>query len=66
MRELDGKIVEERLLRLALQAVRRYAEAKGVKPLEEIEHLRLEAEALISAASEYQLRAQGGPVRTLH
>ncbi|VVO44276.1 hypothetical protein PS723_06334 [Pseudomonas fluorescens] len=50
----------------ALQALRRYNEAQGAKPAEEVECLRLEAEALMTAVSEYVSRLLGGPARTLH
>ncbi|VVN64698.1 hypothetical protein [Pseudomonas fluorescens] len=57
---------EEPLMQQALQAVRRYDEASGVKPAEEVERLRLEAIALMKAVSEYQLLALSGPAGTLH
>lgn len=67
MEDLVGKVAAgEPLLRKALQAVRRYNEANGVKPVEEIERLRLEAEALMTAVSEYQLWVLGSPARLLH
>ncbi len=67
MEDLVGKVAAgEPLLRKALQAVRRYNEASGVKPAEEVERLRLEAEALMTAVSEYQLRVLGGLARSLH
>jgi hypothetical protein len=50
-------------MREALQALHRYNEAIGKKPAEEVERLRLEAESLMAAVSEYQLRALGGPTR---
>ncbi|WP_318183200.1 hypothetical protein [Pseudomonas fluorescens] len=49
----------------ALQALRRYNEAKGVKSAEEVERLRLKVEALMTAVSEYQLWALGRPVKLL-
>jgi hypothetical protein len=66
MEDLDEKIAAGGpLMQQALQAVRRYDEANGVKPTEEVEQLRLEAIALMTAVSEYQLRALGGPMQTL-
>ena len=50
----------------ALQAVSRYNEAQGVKPAEEVERLRLEAEALMTVVSENVFRSLGGPARSLH
>lgn len=50
----------------ALHALRRYNEAKGKRPPEEVERLRLEAESLMATVQEYQLRVLGGPVRSLH
>ncbi|GGU85065.1 hypothetical protein GCM10009504_46670 [Pseudomonas laurentiana] len=50
----------------AMDAVRRYNEAKGVLPREEVERLRLEAESLMQAVIEYQQRVLGGLVSTLH
>lgn len=67
MGNLDEKVATgESLMHQALQAVRRYNEAKGVEPAAEIERLRLEAEVLMTAVSEYQLRALGGLVQALH
>ncbi|VVO30225.1 hypothetical protein [Pseudomonas fluorescens] len=67
MGDLDEKIAAgEPLMQQALQALRRYNEAQGVKSAEEVECLRLEAEALMTAMSEYVSRSLGGPVRTLH
>ncbi|VVN64731.1 hypothetical protein [Pseudomonas fluorescens] len=56
----------EPLKKKALQAVRRHEEAKGVKPDEEVERLRRDAESLMSAVQEYQFRVLGGPARSLH
>ena len=54
------------IMQQALQALRRYNEAKGKKPAEEVELLRIEAESLMAAVQEYQLRVLGGPVQSLH
>ena len=67
MGDRDEKIAAgEPLMHQALQAVRRYNEAKGVEPAAEVERLRLEAEALMTSVSEYQLRALGGLAQALH
>lgn len=67
MESFDEKMAAgEPLLQQALQALRRYDEAKGMKPAEEVERLRLDAESLMVAVQEYQLRMLGGPVRPLH
>jgi hypothetical protein len=67
MGDLDKKMAAgEPLMQQALQALCRYNEAQGKKPSEEVERLRLEAEALMTAASQYQLRALGCPEGTLH
>lgn len=67
MGDLDEKIAAgEPLMQQALQALRRYNEAKGMMPAEEVERLRLEAESLMAAVQEYQQRVLGGPVRSLH
>lgn len=50
----------------AVDALRRYHEAMAAElPAEEIERLRIEAEALFQAVSDYQLRAMGMPSPTL-
>ncbi|MNJ71346.1 hypothetical protein D3C77_678780 [compost metagenome] len=49
------------LLDEAMRAWRSYEEAKGVSSAEEIEGLRVAAEALIGAVSDYQQRVLGGP-----
>lgn len=54
------------LMQQALQALRLYNEAKGKKPAEEVERLRLEAESLMAAVQAYQLRVLGGLVQMLH
>lgn len=67
MGELDERIAACRpLMRQTLQALRRYNEAIGKKPAEEVERLRIQAESLMAAVSEYQLRALSGPARSLH
>ena len=67
MGDLDEKMATgELLMQQALQALRWYNEGKGVKPAEEVERLRLEAESLMAAVQEYQLRVLGGAVRPLH
>jgi hypothetical protein len=67
MEDLDEKMkAGEPLMQQALQALRWYNEAKGKKPAEEVERLRLSAESLMAAVSEYQLRGLGGPTRSLH
>ncbi|UVM58461.1 hypothetical protein LOY37_13000 [Pseudomonas sp. B21-012] len=65
---LEG-VVEagEPLIQQAIDAVRRYHAAQDAgRPEKEIERLRLEAESLFQAVTEYQLRALGGSVRPLH
>ncbi|HGM4966721.1 hypothetical protein LU640_24475 [Pseudomonas monteilii] len=50
----------------AVDALRRYHEAVAAElPAEEVERLRIEAEALFQAVSDYQLRAMGMPSPTL-
>ena len=67
MGDLDEKIAAgDSLMQQALQALRRYNEAKGVVPVEEVERLHLEAESLMAEVQEYQLRVLGGTVQTLH
>lgn len=56
----------EPLMEQAMQALRRYHEAQGVQPAEEVERLRLEAEALFTAVNEYQRQALGEPKPRLH
>ncbi len=65
--DLDEKIkAGEPLMERAMQALRCYHEAQGVQPVEEVERLRLEAEALFTAVHEYQRQALGGPKPSLH
>lgn len=67
MEDLEEKIAAgEQLMWKTLQALRDYKEAKGVKPAAEVEHLRVEAEALMTAVSKCQLWAPGGPVHLLN
>lgn len=55
------------LMTSALDALKRYHEAVAAdQPNGEVERLRLEAEALWKAISEYQLRVLGCPSATLH
>lgn len=56
----------EPLMEQAAQALRRYHEAQETQPAEEVEKLRLEAEALFTAVHEYQRQALGGPSPRLH
>ncbi|NER65194.1 hypothetical protein G3436_16630 [Pseudomonas sp. MAFF212427] len=49
-----------------LAAVRRYYEAKGLLPPDEVERLRLEVASLMQAVSEYQQSALGGQAATRH
>ncbi|MBV4540110.1 hypothetical protein [Pseudomonas vlassakiae] len=54
------------LMTSAVEALKLYHEAMTAKlPDEEIERLRLEAESLWKAMSEYQLRVMGCPSATL-
>ena len=67
MGDLDEKMeAGEPLMQQALQALRRYNEAKGKRPVVEVERLRLEAESLMAAVQAYQLRVLGGSVQALH
>ncbi|MCI1736298.1 MAG: hypothetical protein LKM38_02730 [Pseudomonas veronii] len=67
MGELDEKIAAgDPPTQQALQALRRYNEARGVVSADEIERLWLEAEVLMTAVSQYQLWALGAPERILH
>ena len=53
-------------MELAVQALRRYHEAQETQSVEEVEKLRLEAEALFAAVHEYQRQALGEPKPQLH
>ncbi|MFK0088737.1 hypothetical protein ACIQUS_15745 [Pseudomonas sp. NPDC090755] len=68
MKTLAG-IIEagEPLIKQAIDAMRRYHEAQDCnEPPEVVERLRLEAESLYQAVTEYQLRSLGGSAHTLH
>lgn len=68
MKTLAG-IIEagEPQIQQAIDAHRRYREAQDAGlPSNEVERLRLEAESLYQAVTDYQLRALGGPCDTLH
>ncbi len=52
----------ELLMEQALDALRRYNEAKGHASPEEVERLGLWAVSLMAEAQEYQLRIFGGPI----
>ena len=50
----------EQILQRALEAVCRYQQAIDLSaPAVEVEHLRIEAESLMRAVREYQMRAKG-------
>ncbi|MNJ31474.1 hypothetical protein D3C77_261130 [compost metagenome] len=55
----------ELLMEQALDALRRYNEAKGHASPEEVEFLGLRAVSLMTEAQEYQLRTFGGPIHPL-
>lgn len=51
----------------AVDAMRRYHEARDAgRPADEVERLRLIAEAQFQAVTDYQLKALGGPVAENH
>lgn len=55
------------LMTQAINALKRYHEAQAAgQPVEEVERLRLEAEALFQAVSEFQFRMLGQRNDTLH
>lgn len=56
----------EPLMEQAMQALRCYHEAQETQPAEEVEKLRLRAEALFIAVNEYQRQVLGGPALPLH
>ncbi len=57
----------ETLILQASEAVSRYREAEAAgKPPEEVERLRLLAESLFQVVTDFQLRAQGVELPTLH
>lgn len=68
MDDLQKKMAAgEPLIRQAIDTQRRYQAAQDAgEPAAEIERLRLEAESLYQAVTEYQLRALGGDGATLH
>jgi hypothetical protein len=67
MDDLEEKMkAGEPLWLQAMDAFRRYNEAKGVLSREEVERLRQEAESLMQAVHHYQQRVLGGSVSTLH
>lgn len=55
----------ELLMQQALDALRRYNDAKGHASPEEVERLGLWAVSLMAEAQEYQLRMFGGPIHPL-
>ena len=63
---VDKMKAGEPLLERALEALRRYHDSQGTQPAEEVERLRIEAEALFAALNEYQRQALGGPPPQLH
>ncbi|MNP52914.1 hypothetical protein D3C76_1473390 [compost metagenome] len=69
MKKTLAGIIEagEPLIQQAIDAQRRYHAAQDAgQPAKEVERLRLEAESLYQAVTEYQLRSLGGPARSLH
>ncbi|NBA93453.1 hypothetical protein [Pseudomonas sp. R5(2019)] len=67
-RTLQGMIdAGEPLMQQAIDAMRSYHEAEAAGyPTDEVERLRVLAESLFQAVSEYQLRELGGFTNTLH
>jgi len=67
-RTLQGMIeAGEPLVQQAIEAMRRFHEAEAAGcPSEDVERLRVLAESLFQAVSDYQLRALGGLTNTLH
>ncbi|MNJ51918.1 hypothetical protein D3C77_472340 [compost metagenome] len=68
MKQITQEMIDagEPLLQQATEALRRLHEAEAAgKALDEVERLRLLAESLWQAVSEYQLRALSGQVRPL-
>lgn len=64
---LIDKIKEgEPLMTRAVDALRRYHEAQGTLSADEVERLRLEAEALFTAVNEHRRQAFGGAPPPLH
>ncbi|MNO99715.1 hypothetical protein D3C76_914910 [compost metagenome] len=67
MKNLSEQMAADQpLMQQALDAIRRYQEAKGVMSAEEVERLRVEAEFLVAAMTQYNLRVLGGSVPPLH
>lgn len=72
MTVIDAKLLIQRmeqgeeLMAQALDAKRRYDEAKGVLAADKIEQLRKQTEALFEAVQAYQLRTLGGSGPTFH
>ncbi|MNJ53254.1 hypothetical protein D3C77_486350 [compost metagenome] len=67
-RTLEG-IIEagEPLIQQDIETQRRFqAASDGGRPTKEVERLQAEAESLLRAVTDYQLRALGGPTDTLH
>lgn len=57
----------EPLMQQAMEAMRRYHEARdSLTDAEEVDRLRLEAESLMQAVSEYQQAVLGGQAATRH
>lgn len=72
MAKVDGKQLHksmvqcESLMNQAMDALRRYNEAKGQLPADQVEQLRLEAEALFQAVQLSQLKSLGDAAPTFH
>ncbi|MNE66774.1 hypothetical protein D3C80_1623470 [compost metagenome] len=68
MKDLKEKVAAgEPLMRQAVDALRRYHEARDLlAPSEEVERLRLEAESLFEAVQKYQFLVLGRSARTLY
>jgi hypothetical protein len=68
MKDLAEKIsAGEPLMQQAMEAMRRYHEAKdSLTPAEEVDRLRLEAESLMDAVQDYQRQALGAPTHPRH
>ncbi|QBF26864.1 hypothetical protein EXN22_14630 [Pseudomonas tructae] len=69
MKKTLAGVVEARepLIQQAIDAQRRYQASQDAgRPGEEVERLRLQAESLYQAVTEYPLRALGGESATRH
>ncbi len=71
LRQIGNAVLTERVsvsndAYTALATLRRYHQAQETQPAEEVEKLRLEAEALFVAVNEYQRQAFGGPAPQFH